>query len=297
MMKRSRETTGTARRAPRRMDGRGTVFELADELPQSATRPRVHLRDRAAKTLAKTDGLGVTLVLLKRNASFHPEGATGGATLHVLEGQIRVQTDGDHWNVGPAAVIVLGENLREPVTALEEAVFLVTVAWPAGAGASPQEAAQAERERRSETAAFLVQLAGDRSAEPRTIVSSRGLRASVLLARCWLNAASNLVNGYSPGQGFASGSAEATRLVDPSRHFKARTMHGRSRKRQRQREIEEEAESRETGCASARTTAPGFRCAEARLVIGRGEPQRHGQVVRVPLGLACDPAVDGRTSE
>jgi hypothetical protein len=32
MMKRSRETTGTARRAPRHMDGRGTVFELADEL-------------------------------------------------------------------------------------------------------------------------------------------------------------------------------------------------------------------------------------------------------------------------
>ena len=96
----------------------------------------------------------MTLVLLKGGASLHPESAAGDATVHVLKGQIRVQTEGDDWNVGPAGVIVLGENLREPVTELEEAVFLVTVAWPAGAGGSPQEAAQAERERRSETAAF-----------------------------------------------------------------------------------------------------------------------------------------------
>lgn len=154
MMKRSRETTGTARRAPRHMDGRGTVFELADELRDLRRDLEFTSGDRAAKTLAKTDGLRVTLVLLKGGASLHPESAAGGATLHVLEGQIRVQTEGDDWNVGPAGVIVLGENLREPVTALEEALFLVTVAWPAGAGASPQEAAQAERERRSETAAF-----------------------------------------------------------------------------------------------------------------------------------------------
>jgi hypothetical protein len=33
-------------------------------------------------------------------------------------------------------LIVLGENLREPVTAIDEAAFVVTVAWPAGAGAS-----------------------------------------------------------------------------------------------------------------------------------------------------------------
>ena len=31
MMKRSPETTGTARRAPRHLYGRGTVFELGDE--------------------------------------------------------------------------------------------------------------------------------------------------------------------------------------------------------------------------------------------------------------------------
>jgi hypothetical protein len=156
------------------MDGRGTVFELADELRNLRRDLEFTSGDRAAKSLAKTDGLRVTVVLLKRGASLHPEAAAGGATLHVLEGQIR-QTEGTNWNVGPAGVIVLGENLREPVTALEQAVFLVTVAWPAGAGASAQEAAQAEREHRSEAAAFLAESPGDTRTEPGATVSARSI--------------------------------------------------------------------------------------------------------------------------
>jgi quercetin dioxygenase-like cupin family protein len=156
MMKRSRETTGTARRSPRNMDGPGTVFELADERRDLRRDLEFTSADRAAKTLAKTDGLRVTLVLLKRGATLHPEAAAGGATLHIVEGQIRVQTRGENWNVGPADVIVLGGNLREAVTALEEAAFLVTVAWPAGAGASAQEAAQADPQHGSDTAVSVT---------------------------------------------------------------------------------------------------------------------------------------------
>ena len=37
--------------------------------------------------------------------------------------------------------MVLEDSLREPVTALQETAFLVTVAWPSGAGASEQGAA------------------------------------------------------------------------------------------------------------------------------------------------------------
>jgi hypothetical protein len=36
-------------------------------------------------------------------------------------------------------LIVLADNLRERVAAVEEAAFLLTVAWPAGAGAWQQE--------------------------------------------------------------------------------------------------------------------------------------------------------------
>jgi quercetin dioxygenase-like cupin family protein len=69
----------------------------------------------------------------------NPESTAGGASLHVLEGRVRVQVEGEQWDLEPGDLIVLGENLREPITASEEAAFIVTVAWPAGAGASEQE--------------------------------------------------------------------------------------------------------------------------------------------------------------
>jgi quercetin dioxygenase-like cupin family protein len=92
-----------------------------------------------AKTLAKTDGVRVTLVLLSQAATLNPESTAGGATIQVLDGRLRVQSEGQHWDLGPQELIVLDDNLREPLTAIEESAFLVTVAWPAGAGASERD--------------------------------------------------------------------------------------------------------------------------------------------------------------
>jgi quercetin dioxygenase-like cupin family protein len=138
---RSRQTSGTTHRAARQMSGRGHVFAIADEVRSLRNELDHTSGGRAAKTLAKTDGLRVTLVLLTRGATLNPESTAGGASLHVLEGRVRVQAEGEQWELGPRDLIVLGENLREPVTAIEETAFLVTVAWPAGAGASEHERA------------------------------------------------------------------------------------------------------------------------------------------------------------
>lgn len=132
----SRRTSGTTHRAARQMSGRGHVFELTDEVRSLRGELDHTSGGRAAKTLAKTDGLRVTLVLLTSGATLNPESTAGGASLQVLEGRLRVQAEGDQRDLGPRELLVLGENLREPVTAIEEAAFLVTVAWPAGAGAS-----------------------------------------------------------------------------------------------------------------------------------------------------------------
>jgi quercetin dioxygenase-like cupin family protein len=133
------ETSGTTRRAARQVSGQGVVFQLTDEVRSLRTDLHQTSGGRAAKTLAKTDGLRVTLVLLKSGATLNPESAAGGASLQVVEGRMRVQTKGDHRELGPGDLIALGENLHEPVTALEETAFLVTVSWPAGAGAWEQE--------------------------------------------------------------------------------------------------------------------------------------------------------------
>jgi quercetin dioxygenase-like cupin family protein len=173
MLKRSRETTGTARRAARHMSGRGIVFDLAAELRSLRQDLEFTSGNRAAKTLAKTDGLRVTLVLLKRGAALNPEAVAGGATLQVLDGQIRVELQGEQLTVKRAGVIVLGDNLRERVTALEEAAFLVTVAWPAGAGASPEEAAHAEHQNGSDSAVSAHSMSDGTSSHAPFRTSSR----------------------------------------------------------------------------------------------------------------------------
>jgi hypothetical protein len=44
--------------------------------------------------------------------------------------------------VGSGELVMLDDTLREPIRAVEQSAFLITVAWPEGAGAWSQEAAQ-----------------------------------------------------------------------------------------------------------------------------------------------------------
>ncbi len=135
-------TTGTDRREARPLSGNGLVFRMNDEvqaLRQDLTRSS---GQRTAKTLAKVGGLRVTLVYLDTNATISPEASDGGATLQVIEGRLRVHVDGSVHEIGPNEVIVFDQNLREPIQAAERSAFLITVAWPAGAGAWSQEQAQ-----------------------------------------------------------------------------------------------------------------------------------------------------------
>jgi quercetin dioxygenase-like cupin family protein len=140
-MTRAHATSGTIRRPPHWLSGDGLVFHLADEiaeLRQDLTRSSGH---RSAKTLAKAGGLRLTLVVLEPGAMLTPEARAGGASLQVLEGRLRVQTDGEVHELGPGKIVALTQNLHEPIQAIDAAAFLITVAWPEGAGAWPEEAA------------------------------------------------------------------------------------------------------------------------------------------------------------
>jgi|SRR5215207_930351 len=137
----SHTTTGTERRAKHALSGNGLTFSLADEidaLRQDLSRSSGH---RSAKTLSKTRGLRLTLVVMEANATMAPESTAGGASLQVLDGRLRVQAGGQISELGPGHVVVLGENLHEPIQATELSAFLVTVAWPEGAGAWSEEEA------------------------------------------------------------------------------------------------------------------------------------------------------------
>jgi quercetin dioxygenase-like cupin family protein len=135
-------TTGTDRRAARSLSGEGLVFRLSDEIQELRQDISHASGHRSAKTLAKSAGLRTTLVYLDANATIDPESTSGGATVQVIEGRLRMSLDGSIHELGPGEMIVLEQNLREPIQAAERSAFLVTVSWPEGAGASKEEQAQ-----------------------------------------------------------------------------------------------------------------------------------------------------------
>src|ERR1051326_7736194 len=135
-------TSGTDRRAARQLSGAGLTFRFSDEiqdLRQDLTRSS---GQRSAKTLAKAGGLRITMVYLEANATMAPESSAGGATVQVLEGRLRMHVDGNIHELCPGEMMVLDQNLHEPIQAAERSAFLVTVYWPEGAGAWTQEQAQ-----------------------------------------------------------------------------------------------------------------------------------------------------------
>jgi quercetin dioxygenase-like cupin family protein len=134
-------TTGTERRSAHPLSGQGLIFRLSDEIAELRQDLSKSSGQRTAKTLAKSGGLRITLVVLDANATMSPEASDGGASIQVIEGRLRVQSDGSIHDLGPGQLIALEQNLREPIQAAERSAFLVTVAWPEGAGAWHQEQA------------------------------------------------------------------------------------------------------------------------------------------------------------
>jgi quercetin dioxygenase-like cupin family protein len=134
-------TTGTTRRPARFVSGQGLTYRLPDEIDGLwQDLPRTS-GGRSAKTLAKSDNLRVALIGLETGTTMDPQAAAGGATLHVLQGRLKVYADGQAREVQPGELVVLSRNLRERVEALERSAFLAMVAWPNGAGAWHMEAA------------------------------------------------------------------------------------------------------------------------------------------------------------
>ncbi len=132
----SHTTSGSSRRPARSLTGQGLSFHLSTEVDQLRGDASWTSGGRASKTLAKTGELRVTLVLLRSGVPLDPQAAAGAATLQLLDGRLRIALDGQQHEVAPGELLLLPNNLQEPIIATEDASFLLTVAWPAGAGAA-----------------------------------------------------------------------------------------------------------------------------------------------------------------
>lgn len=135
-------TSGSDDRSARQLSGQGLRFNLQEELRQLQQEQGDLTGGRATKTLAKAGTLRVTLVRAKAGTTIEPSANAGEASLHVLEGRLRVPGDGQSQEVGPGELVVYDQNLRDRIEALQDSAFLVTVAWEEGAGAWDMEEQQ-----------------------------------------------------------------------------------------------------------------------------------------------------------
>lgn len=138
------ETTGSGLREAHPLSGQGLRYALDAQRRELEGDIGRTTAGRAAKTLAKTDTLRVTLVHVRGGTTINPSANAGAASLQVLQGRVAVQAGGQSTELGPGELLILPENLREPLRAVEDSTFLVTVAWQEGAGAWDQEERQGQ---------------------------------------------------------------------------------------------------------------------------------------------------------
>jgi len=82
-----------------------------------------------ARTLIKYDDLRVVLTALQANARMPEHNTDGRISVQVLSGHIQLRASGRTFNLRPGGLLALDRAVPHEVTALEESVILLTIAW------------------------------------------------------------------------------------------------------------------------------------------------------------------------
>ena len=85
---------------------------------------------RNARTLMKYEDFRVVLTLLQANMRIPEHKTNGRISLHVLSGRIRLSASGRTFDLRPGSLVGLDQGSVHDIEALEESVFLLTIAWP-----------------------------------------------------------------------------------------------------------------------------------------------------------------------
>ncbi len=104
-------------------------FRLADEVARLQGEQGWTAGKRAI-TLAKQGGLRVVLIALRAGAALDEHLAAGALTLQVLEGRVGFDAGAETRALLPRELLVIEPGLPHDVRALDESVFLLTLAQP-----------------------------------------------------------------------------------------------------------------------------------------------------------------------
>jgi quercetin dioxygenase-like cupin family protein len=125
------QTSGSPQRPAHDVEASGAL-SLNAEIAALYRETAWQAGDRNAKTLVKEGDLRQVLTVLKPGAVLREHQVPGTAAIQVLGGRLRVRTDGQMIDLTPGMLLTLAADAPHDAEALDEAAFLITIAWRGG---------------------------------------------------------------------------------------------------------------------------------------------------------------------
>jgi quercetin dioxygenase-like cupin family protein len=123
------ETAGSPMRGPQQLRGSLLTFDLAAEAGQLRAELAYQEGDRNANTLLKEPNARVVLTALRQGARLQEHQTAGWVVIQTISGRIRLHALGQSVDLPSGHLLTLEPNAAHDVEALEESVFLLTLAW------------------------------------------------------------------------------------------------------------------------------------------------------------------------
>lgn len=114
--------------AGRPLDAPLLVFDLPALLAQVRQEPAYRTSDQNSLTVFKTDGMRIVLLALHAGAELKTHTAPGIISVQVLEGRLMFRTAEQATELAQGQLLTLHAGIPHSVTAVTEAVFLLTLA-------------------------------------------------------------------------------------------------------------------------------------------------------------------------
>jgi quercetin dioxygenase-like cupin family protein len=105
------------------------AFDLAAEVERLKAEPKWS-SGHSARTLVKYDDLRVVLMAMAAGQGMPQHKSEGRITVHVVSGHIQLGVSDKTFDLRAGGLLALDRAVPHDVIAIEESVFLLTIAWP-----------------------------------------------------------------------------------------------------------------------------------------------------------------------
>ncbi len=107
----------------------GTVFNFESLGHELRAEDAYERSGQTARTLVHTSDLRIVLIALRAGKSISEHDASVTASVHALNGYLRLQLPDQKVELKAGQLLALGAGLKHDVSAVEDSLFVLTLGW------------------------------------------------------------------------------------------------------------------------------------------------------------------------